>query len=80
MHLLHREDNDVQCSHGSTTGEIDDEALFYLRSRGINLENAKIMLMHAFLNEIINSLDSKNIKNDIQKKINSWIKNTYVNK
>lgn len=72
--------NDVQCSHGSTTGEIDDEALFYLRSRGINLENAKIMLMHAFLNEIVNSLDNKNIKNDIQKKINSWIKNTYVNK
>ena len=72
--------NDVQCSHGSTTGEIDDEALFYLRSRVINLENAKIMLMHAFLNEIVNSLDNKNIKNDIQKKINSWIKNTYVNK
>ena len=72
--------NDVQCSHGSTTGEIDDEALFYLRSRGINLENAKKMLMHAFLNEIVDSLDNENIKNDIQKKINSWIKNTYVNK
>ena len=71
--------NDVQCSHGSTTGEIDEEALFYLRSRGINLEKAKQLLLYAFLNEIIDSINDERIKINIQEKINSWI-NNYVNK
>ncbi|MCR4964158.1 MAG: Fe-S cluster assembly protein SufD [Bacteroidales bacterium] len=45
--------DDVQCSHGATVGQLDDEALFYLRSRGISEHNARKLLMFAFANEII---------------------------
>lgn len=40
--------DDVKCSHGATTGQLDEEALFYLRSRGISLASAKKLLLHAF--------------------------------
>ena len=71
--------DDVKCSHGSTTGQIDDEALFYLRSRGINLKNAQKMLLNAFLNECIDTINNIIVKNDIKIKANSWIKE-HVNK
>ena len=66
--------NDVQCSHGSTTGEVDYDALFYLRSRGICVQKAKMMLLHAFLNEIVDTIRNENIKNNIYDKIQTWIK------
>ncbi len=45
--------DDVKCSHGATVGQINEEALFYLRARGINEEYARKMLMLAFANELI---------------------------
>jgi len=39
--------DDVKCSHGATVGQLDEEALFYLRSRGINTREARLMLMSA---------------------------------
>ncbi len=45
--------DDVKCSHGATSGFLDENALFYLISRGISKENAKAMLIHAFAAEII---------------------------
>lgn len=45
--------DDVKCSHGLTTGQLDEEALFYLRSRGISKEEAKLMLMQAFTSGVI---------------------------
>ena len=67
--------NDVKCSHGSSTGEIDNDALFYLRSRGISLQKAKKMLLHAFLNEILDTIGNESVKNNIQNEVYSWIKN-----
>ena len=46
--------DDVKCSHGATVGQLDEEAMFYLRSRGICERNARMLLMYAFANEIIN--------------------------
>ena len=71
--------DDVECSHGSTTGKIDDDALFYLRSRGINLDNAKQILLNAFLNDIIDNIKSEEINLNIKEKTNFWIDN-YANK
>ena len=71
--------DDVECSHGSTTGKIDDDALFYLRSRGINLDNAKQILLNAFLNDIIDNIKNEEISLNIKKQTNLWIDN-YVNK
>ena len=48
--------DDVKCSHGATTGQLDKEALFYLRSRGINEDEARMMLMYSFAVEIINKI------------------------
>ena len=45
--------NDVRCSHGSTTGPVDQEALFFLRSRGISKETAEKMLVTAFLEDVL---------------------------
>ena len=45
--------DDVRCTHGATVGQMDEDAIFYLRTRGIGLETARRMLMHAFAGEII---------------------------
>jgi Fe-S cluster assembly protein SufD len=50
--------DDVKCAHGTTTGQLDTNAMFYLRVRGIPEGQAKQMLMAAFANEIINRIDS----------------------
>lgn len=45
--------DDVKCSHGATVGQLDEEQLFYLRARGIGLEAARRMLIHAFASEVV---------------------------
>jgi len=45
--------DDVKCTHGATVGQLNDESVFYLRSRGIGTEMARRMLIHAFAAEII---------------------------
>lgn len=48
--------DDVKCSHGSTVGQLNDAALFYMRQRGISLQEAKILLQNAFINEVIGKM------------------------
>lgn len=50
--------DDVKCSHGTTTGQIDEEAIFYLQARGIGKESAKRMMMHAFAGEVIDRIEN----------------------
>jgi Fe-S cluster assembly protein SufD len=50
------EADDVKCSHGATVGQIDEEALFYLRTRGIPEKDARLMMMNAFANEVIQEI------------------------
>jgi Fe-S cluster assembly protein SufD len=45
--------DDVKCKHGSTVGQLDEHAIFYLRSRGVGIEAARSLLIHAFVNDII---------------------------
>ena len=61
--------DDVKCSHGCTIGQLDEEALFYLRSRGIPTKEAKALLMYAFSNEVIESIKIQELKNRINKLI-----------
>jgi len=67
--------DDVQCSHGSTTGEIDSDALFYMQSRGIKINQAKKMLINSFLSNLISEIKNKEILKMINNQINTWIKN-----
>lgn len=48
--------DDVKCSHGATIGQIDEEALFYLRARGIDQKQARLMMMNAFAHEVIQQI------------------------
>ncbi|MDR0368962.1 MAG: SufD family Fe-S cluster assembly protein, partial [Bacteroidales bacterium] len=48
--------DDIKCSHGATVGQMDDNAIFYLRSRGICEKNARTLLMHAFAKEILDKI------------------------
>ena len=48
--------DDVKCAHGSTVGQLNDAALFYMRQRGISLSEAKLLLQNAFINEVIDKM------------------------
>lgn len=48
--------DDVRCSHGATVGRIDEDALFYLRARGINEKEARLMIMFAFADEVLSQI------------------------
>ena len=59
--------DDVKCSHGCTIGQLDESAMFYLRSRGIPEKEARALLMFAFSNNVLNSVKIPEIKNRITK-------------
>ena len=59
--------DDVKCSHGSSTGNIDQNSIFYLMSRGLSKEQANKMLVEGFLNEAIETITDLNIKSLISK-------------
>ena len=65
--------DDVACSHGSTTGAIDEEALFYLRSRGVPESEAQDLLVLAFLAEAIDEIESEEIGADILSRLSAWL-------
>jgi Fe-S cluster assembly protein SufD len=65
--------DDVVCSHGSTSGAIDEQALFYLCSRGISRKDATDMLTLAFLAEAVEEIENENIAKIIVEKINVWL-------
>ena len=49
--------DDVKCAHGSTVGQLNDAALFYMQQRGISLHEAKMLLQNAFINEVIDKME-----------------------
>ncbi len=57
--------DDVKCSHGTSTGKIDIDALFYLKTRGISEENARKLLLHAFAHELIDKIEIDPLKEKI---------------
>ena len=65
--------DDVKCSHGSTTGAIDDAALFYLRSRGVPERAAQSLLVLAFLAEAIAEIEDAGIAADIGERLEGWL-------
>ncbi|MBV1863298.1 MAG: SufD family Fe-S cluster assembly protein [Rhodobacteraceae bacterium] len=65
--------DDVACSHGSTCGEIDENSLFYLTSRGIPFACAQDMLTLAFLNEAIEEIEDPVIAGDIRDRLAAWM-------
>ena len=54
--------DDVKCSHGSTTGQLDEEAVFYLRARGLSEKSARKLMISAFIDDVINKIENKEVK------------------
>ena len=65
--------DDVQCGHGSTTGALDKNSIFYFQSRGINKEDAIQILVKAFAHTVIKTFSDDNIKKNAQAYIDKWM-------
>jgi Fe-S cluster assembly protein SufD len=65
--------DDVKCSHGSTSGAIDETALFYLRSRGVPMKAAQSLLVLSFLAEAIAEINDPEIAEDIRSSLEGWL-------
>jgi Fe-S cluster assembly protein SufD len=58
--------DDVKCTHGATVGQLDDEAVFYLRSRGVGEREARALLTYAFANDIVGRIKVKSIRERLE--------------
>ncbi len=66
--------DDVKCTHGATSGQLDKESLFYLRSRGLSEENARSLLTYAFAYEVVEKVDIEPLKSFLEKKIQGQLR------
>jgi len=57
--------DDVKCTHGATVGQLDEKAMFYLRARGLNNDEARKLLMRAYVGEIIEKINNEKIRNEM---------------
>jgi Fe-S cluster assembly protein SufD len=65
--------DDVACSHGSTSGAIDEDALFYLQSRGVPVKQAQDLLVLAFLAEALEEIDSDALSEALHQRLEDWL-------
>jgi Fe-S cluster assembly protein SufD len=61
--------DDVKCSHGATAGELDEQALFYLRSRGLDRATAQSLLTYAFMGEVIERFGSDEVAAQVRREM-----------
>ncbi len=65
--------DDVKCSHGSTSGNVDQDAIHYLMTRGLDKKESTKLLINGFLNEVIEMIKSNSVKNFVQAKLKKQI-------
>lgn len=65
--------DDVKCSHGSTTGAIDEDALFYLRSRGVPQDRAIVFLVLSFLADALAEVEDEALRDHINERLDAWL-------
>lgn len=65
--------DDVLCSHGATCGQLDEEPVFYLRSRGLTEAQARRLLVQAFVDEAVDKISNDGLREEIQGKARSWL-------
>jgi len=58
--------DDVKCSHGSTTGQLDDEAIFYLRARGLSEKAARNLMVSAFIGDVLDKIENQKVLENVQ--------------
>lgn len=67
--------DDVKCSHGATTGQLDEEPLFYLRQRGLSEAQARLLLVQAFVDEVVDKVANETTREEILSITNPWLEN-----
>ncbi len=65
--------DDVKCSHGAAAGELDEDALFYLRARGIDQADARRMLVEAFVGETLENIADVTVRATFERRIGGWM-------
>lgn len=70
--------DDVKCSHGATVGQLDQEALFYMRTRGISQEEARVLLMQAFMGDVIDAIRIDALKDRLRHLVEKRFAGTLV--
>ncbi|MCV0427027.1 MAG: Fe-S cluster assembly protein SufD [Roseibium sp.] len=65
--------DDVICAHGATSGQIDEDLLFYLRARGIPEDEARTLLVLAFLSEAIEEYDEEDVTEGLEERVRDWL-------
>ncbi|MBA7617028.1 MAG: Fe-S cluster assembly protein SufD [Calditrichaeota bacterium] len=65
--------DDVKCTHGSAVGQIDEETMFYFRSRGIDREMARRLLIHGFTQEIISRVENDSVRMSVDELVSRWL-------
>ena len=58
--------DDVKCAHGSTVGQLNDKALFYMQQRGVSLEEARTLLQNAFIGEVIDRIQVEPLRDRLR--------------
>jgi Fe-S cluster assembly protein SufD len=65
--------DDVACAHGNTAGQLDENAIFYLRQRGLQEAEARAMITRAFLIEAVPGWVGQALHDEIERRIDSWL-------
>ena len=71
--------DDVKCSHGSTTGQLDNNAIFYMRSRGIDFKSAQLLLINGYAKEILELISENKVNEYVNDQISYWLENININ-
>lgn len=65
--------DDVKCSHGATTGKLDEEPMFYLQSRGIPKAQARALLIEAFCGQALDTMQNETMRDEFSAKVSQWL-------
>jgi Fe-S cluster assembly protein SufD len=66
--------DDVQCGHGATAGDLDEDLLFYLRARGIPHDEAEALLIQAFVGDAIEGIEHAGLREALIEAVSAWLK------
>ena len=69
--------DDVKCSHGATSGRLDENALFYMRSRGIGAEEAKLLQQIAFVYDVLEKINNEQLQKRLQELVESRLRGEF---
>jgi Fe-S cluster assembly protein SufD len=61
--------DDVKCTHGAAVGQMDEDAIFYLRARGMSAEEARLILVHAFAGDVLNQMPLETLRHQIEQEL-----------